>query len=260
MTDRSHITDVQIRTLLIHTVLGVELRTVALFVPYCLSSESYVQNWPNLVILRFSTLSLMIGTVVFEWYKDADADFRGSRTRAAYFCLSTAQTWWLRMLVFIYSGRCFSHLYKVDTKSFFIHLSCLCRSTPHQPSQDHDHCPVVHLCAFCSDELWRGFWFVKQDQTTMTIALLYCWAELWLDLLVGSRSWCRDIDSGVWSQECWWHYYSWKPIHYAKCRHCPPRPQWRCSRSMSVSPSCAWVLGRGHTLAEKSLWHRNPHR
>ena len=164
------------------------------------------------------------------------------------------------MLVFIYSGRCFSHLYKVDTKSFFIHLSCLCRSTPHQPSQDHDHCPVVHLCAFCSDELWRGFWFVKQDQTTMTIALLYCWAELWLDLLVGSRSWCRDIDSGVWSQECWWHYYSWKPIHYAKCRHCPPRPQWRCSRCLSVSPSCAWVLGRGYTLAEKSLWHRNHHR
>ena len=73
MTDRSHITDVQIRSLLIHTVLSVELRTVALFVPYCLSSESYVQNWPNLVILRFSTLSLMIGTVVFEWYKDADA-------------------------------------------------------------------------------------------------------------------------------------------------------------------------------------------
>ena len=178
---------------------------------------------------------------------------RCSRTRAAYFCLSTAQTWWLRMLVFIYSGRCFSHLYKVDTKSFFIHLSCLCRSTPHQPSQDQDHCPVVHLCAFCSDELWSGFWFVKQDQTTMTIALLYCWAELWLDLLVGSRSWCRDIDSGVWSQECWWHYYSWKPIHYAKCRHCPPRPQWRCSRSLSVSPFCAWVLGRGHTLAEKSL-------
>ena len=68
MTDRSHITDVQIRTLLIliHTVLGVELKTVALFVPYCLSSESYVQNWPNLVIFRFSTLSLMIGTVVFE--------------------------------------------------------------------------------------------------------------------------------------------------------------------------------------------------
>ena len=66
MTDKSHITDVQIRTLLIHTVLGVELRTVALFVPYCLSSESYVQNWPNLVILRFSALSLMIGTVVFE--------------------------------------------------------------------------------------------------------------------------------------------------------------------------------------------------
>ena len=68
MTDKSHITDVQIRTLLIliHTVLGVELKTVALFVPYCLSSESYVQNWPNLVILRFSTLSLMIGTVVFE--------------------------------------------------------------------------------------------------------------------------------------------------------------------------------------------------
>ena len=130
----------------------------------------------------------------FEWYKDAD--FRGSRTWAAYFCLSTAQTWWLRMLVFIYSARCFSHLYKVDTKSFFIHLSCLCRSTPHQPSQDQDHCPVVHLCAFCSDELWRGFWFVKQDQTMMTIALLYCWAELWLDLLVGSRSKCRDIDSG----------------------------------------------------------------
>ena len=51
---------------IIHTVLGVELKTVALFVPYCLSSESYVQNWPNLVILRFSTLSLMIGTVVFE--------------------------------------------------------------------------------------------------------------------------------------------------------------------------------------------------
>ena len=65
MTDRSHITDVQIRTLLIHTVLGVELRTVALFVPYCFSSESYVQNWPNLIIF-FSTLSLMIGTVVFE--------------------------------------------------------------------------------------------------------------------------------------------------------------------------------------------------
>ena len=190
----------------------------------------------------------------FEWYKDAD--FRGSRTRAAYFCLSTAQTWWLRMLVFIYSARCFSHLYKVDTKSFFIHLSCLCRSTPHQPSQDQDHCPVVHLCAFCSDELWRGFWFVKQAQTMMTIALLYCWAELWLDLLVGSRSKHRDIDSGVWSQESWWHYYSWKPIHYAKCRHCPPRPQWRCSHSLSVSPFCAW----GHTLAEKSLWHRNHHR